>query len=165
MRRPRNEDDINNNNDDSRKQYRKNQTPQPPQLPQPPQHQQFGVPQFNTQAQDYINKQRNNYMVTKNCGNEFDPLFPEKRLNLNSPIVFIFDNRNVKWCFNLITLWNKIKDSMYYDVLGLSRMYGFDHILCSFRTDQAEFNISIRMFDILKIKFFRYYHGVDLNPL
>lgn len=166
MRRPRNDDDYNSDSD-SRKQsrYKPNQQHQQNQQNQQRVPRPNNIPQLNVQAQDYINKQRNNYEILRTCVNNFDPLFPDRPLNLNAPIVLLFDNDNKKWCFNLLTLWNKIKDSMYYDIVSLKNVHGFDYTLCSFVAANEQFNISIRMFDILKIRYLHYYHGVVVNPL
>jgi hypothetical protein len=128
-----------------------------------PKQKKYSVDAAQDQMKAYAMRQKSFYSYIGECQNNYDPIFPDRKLKMNDALYFLHDKNQRRWCFNLVTLWPKFEATNSYDIEKLYRDYG-NIILTILDTKETEFQINIQVFVRLKKTYYKYAHNIDWNP-
>lgn len=118
---------------------------------------------WDDQMQAYMLRQKVFFSHIEKCVNDYDPIYPDRKLKMNDALFFLYDKNGRRWCFNLITLWPKFEATNSYDIERLYSHHG-NILLSTLDTKETEFHITIRQFVYLKKSYYKYAHNIDWNP-
>jgi hypothetical protein len=111
---------------------------------------------------EQLYKYRKRMNNLQSCYNKVDPLNPSMKLNTTYPLYQLKDSVSNYWCFNLITLWEKVSSYENYDLQKMQSHFGTDYILTEIRTPSAIFKINIQDFYNIKNDFYNYAYQINL---
>ena len=111
---------------------------------------------------EQLYKYRKRMNILQSCYNKVDPLNPSMKLNTTYPLYQLKDSVSNYWCFNLITLWEKVSSYENYDLQKMQSHFGTDYILTEIRTPSAIFKINIQDFYNIKNDFYNYAYQINL---
>ena len=121
------------------------------------------IPSESFDIDQQLHKYRERMNVLSSCYNNVDPLNPSIKLNTTYPLFILQDSMGNFWCFNLITLWDKVSSYENYDLEKMQSHFGLDYILTEIRTPSAIFRINIQDFYNIKNEFYNYAYKINLS--